>query len=96
VNPKQFLIQALTRTEAPDNEALYQKLATVADNDYCLLAVRELLSRHLLVNAATAGSLQYDDKTKLRACERLEFARMFLAELELERANAHAWAKQNA
>lgn len=82
------------RPAAERNEELLRRLAQVDENNHCLFAVRELLSRHLVVNIATAGSIDYDDRTKLRACERMEFARMFLTELETERANAAVWLQE--
>lgn len=92
----EWLRGALTRREPPDDEALLRHLTQVTEQDHCLAAVRELLSRHLLTNAATAGSLNADDKLKLRACERMEFARCFLLELEQKREEAKEWAKGKA
>ena len=90
------MVQAVTdgRSGAERNEELMRHLAQVDDQNHCLAAVRELLARHLVLNIATAGSLHQDDTTKLRACERMEFARMFLLELEQERANAKAWLQE--
>lgn len=91
-----FTVQAVTDARGPDarTEELFRHLSQVQEQDHCLAAVRELLSRHLVTNIATAGSMQLDDVTKLRACERMEFARMFLLELEQERMNAQVWLKQ--
>ena len=91
-----FTVKALQDSRPPEqrSEELMKHLAQVPESDHCLAAVRELLSRHLVVNIATAGSLQLDDVTKLRACERMEFARMFLVELETERLNAQAWLQE--
>ena len=85
-----FIHSALTRRELLPEAELRSQLARVSDNDPCLLALRELLARHLLQNAAAAGSIHSDDTTKLRSCERLEFARMFLAEFEELRQSARA------
>jgi len=91
-----FTLKALqdSRPAEERNDELLRHLAQVPESDHCLAAVRELLARHLVVNIATAGSLQYDDVTKLRACERMEFARMFLMELETERLNAQVWIRE--
>lgn len=89
-----LFLQSVTRPDAPEDDDLYRWLDQVQDSDYALLALRELLSRHLLNNAATAGSMNLDDTTKLRACERMEFARMFLLEFELKREEAHAWRRR--
>ncbi len=89
-----FLRSALTRREAPDDEELLRHLAQVPENDHCLAAVRELLSQRMLESAMTAGAIQSDDKLKLRACERMEFARLFLAELEAKLAEAKEWRKR--
>lgn len=90
-----FTVAAVTDARAPEqrNDELYRHLSQVQEQDHCRAAVHELLSRHLVSNVATAGSLLVDDQTKLRACERMEFARMFLLELEQERINAQLWLK---
>lgn len=84
-----FLNAVLRRDPIEDrNEQLHRWLARVRDDDPCRLAMLELLSRHLLVNAATAGGLNFDDSLKLRAAERMEFARCFILEFEQERQAA--------
>ena len=93
---EQWVKAALTGNQGGQtfDEDIRNHLAQVGDDDHCLAAVRELLGRHLLVNAATAGSLGSDDRTKLRACERMEFARMFLTELTERHQAAKQWRKQ--
>ena len=88
------LLKFFTRRESPAEEELNRHLAQVSEQDHCLLAVRELLGRHLLVNAATAGSIASDDTLKLRACERMEFARCFLLELENRLETAREWRQE--
>lgn len=77
-----------------DDDKLTRLFARVHDHDACLLAVTEMLSRHLLQSAATAGSLHSDDTLKLRACERMECFRLLLIELEQRREQAREWAAE--
>lgn len=88
---RRFFLNAILRrklTSDEENEQLHRWLSQVRDDDPCRLAMLELLSRHLLLNAATAGSLNFDDRLKLRGAERMEFARCFILEFEQERAEA--------
>lgn len=88
---RRFFLNAILRRQPVLDEAddqLQRWLCQVRDDDPCRLAMLELLARHLLTNAATAGSLQFDDRLKLRGAERMEFARCFILEFEQHRAAA--------
>jgi hypothetical protein len=94
VNAFKSLWPAAWQKPAPlENDELLKLWVAVPEQDPCLRAVRELLGRHLLESAMLAGSINTDDTTKLRACERMECFRMLLLEIEAERKGAEEWAK---